>query len=203
MVAKRLIGGLDATQIQDSLEVQANRLAFEGADELCLVGCTRLEDAEAAVRLLGSHVDLPLNVWLGSWAPEAGVRLLELGASRLVVDFGAEDALRHLQRVLGTLRLGVHLGTDPGKWLDRAAALQESGFRELVVTHPGPLDSASAEAMARLPLQIVMRGEGGEPSSLCEWLLSGGDGWLREPGSKTTFQAVKDVLTSAGLRVRT
>ncbi len=203
MVTKRLIGGLDAAQMQDSLEAQANRLAFEGADELCLVGCTDIEAAEAAVRLLGSHVDLPLNVWLGSWGPDAGIRLLEAGASRLVVDFEAENALRHLQETLGTLRLGIHLGADPMAWLERATALQEAGFRELIATHAGSMDTDVAEALARLPIHVVMRADGEELPSLGDWLLSGGDGWIREPGSTVPFRAVKDLLVGAGLRVRT
>lgn len=193
MAGKRIIAGLERAGGIEALLAQAHRLVFEGADELCLMGAME----PAAVRALVAHLDVPVLVWLPLAEPAQVEAMLRLGACRVWIEEPAAEAYAPLLTASGALRLGIHVDASSSTV---AGALRDVGLCEVIA----PLSLLRESDLAgQLSMHVVAEGRGEPLEAVADWLLSGGDAWLREPDSSVPIPAFKQALVRGGLRVRT
>lgn len=196
MAAKRIIAGLTGAGGMEAMLARAHRLAFEGADEICLTGVIE----PSAIPALVAHLDLPVVVSLSEGEPAQIEALFRLGACRIWLNERTWDRWTPLLATCGALRLGVHLGANLETLTVRAEHLLDAGLCEVIA----PLSLLRESDLAtRLPMQVVAEGQGESLEAVVDWLLSGGDGWLREPDSSVSIPALKQALRLGGLRIRT
>lgn len=202
MAAKRLIGGVTPDVDPGRVLAQAQRLAFEGADELCLMSGADVSALSFSISTLVEHVELPLTVWLPRGGTDAGADCLRKGASRLVLTEPDGGDLQSLVSRLGALRLGCWLRGSGETLPLRAMDMLEVGIGELYLAMTDLAQARVVEAVTRLPMHVVGVG-GGTLSTAADWMLAGGDAWLQLPGEGASIAALKATLAAGGLRVRT